>query len=173
MIHRRGWSNGRCVVSSEKTVWRCGSPYGCFSSRRRHTRYWRDWSSDVCSSDLAGTVCPNTSQGEREMFKASNASRMMGALLIAIAGLPGMIAFAGMKKSSSFSVLSAQGETSMTIQERARMKLIRARHSVTKPVLADQTEGSEPPTTMIAGSQDATDLDDIDAFPIILAAPTN
>src|SRR5581483_1407269 len=29
-----------------------------FSSRRRHTRYWRDWSSDVCSSDLgrvAGT----------------------------------------------------------------------------------------------------------------------
>ena len=25
-----------------------------FSSRRRHTRYWRDWSSDVCSSDLTG-----------------------------------------------------------------------------------------------------------------------
>src|SRR3712207_7263342 len=23
-----------------------------FSSRRRHTRYWPDWSSDVCSSDL-------------------------------------------------------------------------------------------------------------------------
>src|SRR5947209_7095651 len=32
-----------------------------FSSRRRHTRYWRDWSSDVCSSDLApasGTFSP-------------------------------------------------------------------------------------------------------------------
>src|SRR5258707_5456246 len=27
-----------------------------FSSRRRHTRYWRDWSSDVCSSDLFTTV---------------------------------------------------------------------------------------------------------------------
>src|SRR5699024_11399595 len=26
----------------------------CFSSRRRHTRSKRDWSSDVCSSDLAG-----------------------------------------------------------------------------------------------------------------------
>src|SRR3712207_2833651 len=26
--------------------------YCFFSSRRRHTRYWRDWSSDVCSSDL-------------------------------------------------------------------------------------------------------------------------
>src|SRR3712207_7167488 len=23
-----------------------------FSNRRRHTIYWRDWSSDVCSSDL-------------------------------------------------------------------------------------------------------------------------
>src|SRR3712207_8936497 len=27
-----------------------------FSSRRRHTRYWRDWSSDVCSSDLPPQV---------------------------------------------------------------------------------------------------------------------
>src|SRR5690625_8004556 len=31
-----------------------------FSSRRRHTRWPRDWSSDVCSSDLggAGRGCP-------------------------------------------------------------------------------------------------------------------
>src|SRR3712207_8369786 len=29
-----------------------------FSSRRRHTRYWRDWSSDVCSSDLASARGP-------------------------------------------------------------------------------------------------------------------
>src|ERR1035437_10777709 len=27
-----------------------------FSSRRRHTRYWRDWSSDVCSSDLGRSL---------------------------------------------------------------------------------------------------------------------
>src|SRR5207245_7615259 len=27
-----------------------------FSSRRRHTRCYRDWSSDVCSSDLAQTA---------------------------------------------------------------------------------------------------------------------
>src|SRR3712207_3861221 len=27
-----------------------------FSSRRRHTRYWRDWSSDVCSSDLSASA---------------------------------------------------------------------------------------------------------------------
>src|SRR5438045_9358254 len=28
-----------------------------FSSRRRHTRCLSDWSSDVCSSDLSGTIC--------------------------------------------------------------------------------------------------------------------
>src|SRR5690606_40675478 len=37
-------------------------PFGCFprnfffSSRRRHTRFSRDWSSDVCSSDLKKLV---------------------------------------------------------------------------------------------------------------------
>src|SRR5947209_20549737 len=31
----------------------CSILFFFFSSRRRHTRYWRDWSSDVCSSDLA------------------------------------------------------------------------------------------------------------------------
>src|SRR5437868_7228080 len=30
-----------------------------FSSRRRHTRSKRDWSSDVCSSDLGGFILPN------------------------------------------------------------------------------------------------------------------
>src|SRR5204862_1272181 len=29
-----------------------------FSSRRRHTRSLRDWSSDVCSSDLFDPLCP-------------------------------------------------------------------------------------------------------------------
>src|SRR5688572_32222955 len=32
-----------------------------FSSRRRHTRFDCDWSSDVCSSDLDGHVGPLTS----------------------------------------------------------------------------------------------------------------
>src|SRR3712207_7897092 len=27
-----------------------------FSSRRRHTKYWRDWSSAVCSSDLRRVI---------------------------------------------------------------------------------------------------------------------
>src|SRR3712207_8539656 len=33
-----------------------------FSSRRRHTRYWRDWSSDVCSSDLWDPVIVGAQQ---------------------------------------------------------------------------------------------------------------
>src|SRR5207245_6011693 len=47
-----------------------------FSSRRRHTRCYRDWSSDVCSSDLAGGVtlsarcpapgCPATAMAKRD-----------------------------------------------------------------------------------------------------------
>src|SRR5258707_2019342 len=37
-----------------------------FSSRRRHTRYWRDWSSDVCSSDL--TPLPSKSSEEATML---------------------------------------------------------------------------------------------------------
>src|SRR5207302_2325538 len=32
-----------------------------FSSRRRHTRFSRDWSSDVCSSDLRSS-CPEPSR---------------------------------------------------------------------------------------------------------------
>src|ERR1017187_10588459 len=36
-----------------QAVTRSGLLFGClFSSRRRHTRYIGDWSSDVCSSDL-------------------------------------------------------------------------------------------------------------------------
>src|SRR3989440_3932337 len=50
-------------------VFPCLTWYFFFSSRRRHTRSDRDWSSDVCSSDLplardrlrrtlSGTACP-------------------------------------------------------------------------------------------------------------------
>src|SRR5947209_18746600 len=45
-----------------------------FSSRRRHTRYWRDWSSDVCSSDLSSfpglrIAGPSKQAGELEGSK--------------------------------------------------------------------------------------------------------
>src|SRR3712207_7186239 len=49
-----------------------------FSSRRRHTRYWRDWSSDVCSSDLfvsliTFTLMHNTPGGPWDREKALSA----------------------------------------------------------------------------------------------------
>src|SRR3712207_9419239 len=39
-----------------------------FSSRRRHTRYWRDWSSDVCSSDLALEAIKESIAEKRHQF---------------------------------------------------------------------------------------------------------
>src|SRR3712207_3866867 len=39
------------IVNLRCEFYRCWCCF-FFSSRRRHTRYWRDWSSDVCSSDL-------------------------------------------------------------------------------------------------------------------------
>src|SRR3989449_8291139 len=36
-----------------------------FSSRRRHTRCSRDWSSDVCSSDLASSSCRDLRQTQK------------------------------------------------------------------------------------------------------------
>src|SRR5947209_8511308 len=50
-----------------------------FSSRRRHTRYWRDWSSDVCSSDLprgaAGVVMACTVDEEHTFTGVSRLAR--------------------------------------------------------------------------------------------------
>src|SRR3712207_8644396 len=45
-------SSARARTSSVRSwrVMHCS--FSFFSSRRRHTRYCRDWSSDVCSSDL-------------------------------------------------------------------------------------------------------------------------
>src|SRR3712207_9111514 len=38
-----------------------------FSSRRRHTRYWRDWSSDVCSSDLVVVTALGIKREEKSL----------------------------------------------------------------------------------------------------------
>src|SRR3712207_9172466 len=40
-----------------------------FSSRRRHRRYWRDWSPDVCSSDLALAMGIGTYAGGWRIIK--------------------------------------------------------------------------------------------------------
>src|SRR5207302_2938095 len=73
-----------------------------FSSRRRHTRFSRDWSSDVCSSDLVFIDAPtlpsvpyhsnsdlqpmdipvfkHSPHGKKELVPLSDASRIVGVL---------------------------------------------------------------------------------------------
>src|SRR5207249_6238950 len=48
-----------------------------FSSRRRHTRSKRDWSSDVCSSDL-WAVSIGRSSGERGFIPPSSTREVRG-----------------------------------------------------------------------------------------------
>src|SRR3712207_4022401 len=65
-----------------------------FSSRRRHTRYWRDWSSDVCSSDLSATaaalldldcvVYMGEVDTERQALNVAR-MRMLGATVVPVA----------------------------------------------------------------------------------------
>src|SRR5699024_11638916 len=67
--------------------------YFFFSSRRRHTRSKRDWSSDVCSSDLGRVIgaqrrAEHLHQGSlRERLRGgTGAGGMVGAALGALAG---------------------------------------------------------------------------------------
>src|SRR3989440_8179006 len=57
VIQDEGWS---CVGELSELVGDFADvlSFFFFSSRRRHTRSDRDWSSDVCSSDLVLTVAP-------------------------------------------------------------------------------------------------------------------
>src|SRR2546422_6742105 len=47
------------------------SCFSFFSSRRRHTRCSRDWSSDVCSSDLGGGDGVEALRGVARLLEAS------------------------------------------------------------------------------------------------------
>src|SRR5699024_11234258 len=48
-----------------------------FSSKRRHTRSKRDWSSDVCSSDLMGLFATNFGEGWRMAVGADASAKML------------------------------------------------------------------------------------------------
>src|SRR3712207_6711687 len=56
-----------------------------FSSRRRHTRYWRDWSSDVCSSDLFVFLrTPEAKEKLRPALSAGNLDKTLSAPVVCI-----------------------------------------------------------------------------------------
>src|SRR5439155_19031968 len=53
-----------------------------FSSRRRHTRWPRDWSSDVCSSDLAGILRRVSNEALSTIFQVRSASKTLASSVI-------------------------------------------------------------------------------------------
>src|SRR5947209_11468595 len=55
------------------------------SSRSRHTRYWRDWSSDVCSSDLA-VAWETTSAAETHALGKALGEACAGREVMALVG---------------------------------------------------------------------------------------
>src|SRR5690606_39887192 len=63
-----------------------------FSSRRRHTRFSRDWSSDVCSSDLVAGVLDAlalvVAQGEAFTAEGIDPRNVYAIVYEAIAGTP-------------------------------------------------------------------------------------
>src|SRR5256886_403418 len=50
LVRKQPCSEGGCLASPTRRGWNVAVVF--FSSRRRHTRFDCDWSSDVCSSDL-------------------------------------------------------------------------------------------------------------------------
>src|SRR3712207_4439944 len=56
----------------------CAAATVFFSSRRRHTRSWRDWSSGVCSSDLE-VVLGEPADGEEPLEDLAEADEHAGA----------------------------------------------------------------------------------------------
>src|SRR5215217_802044 len=88
-----------------------------FSSRRRHTRYWRDWSSDVCSSDLypdlpAVVVEPGVRTGVPLLYdnpRELGSDRIVNTLAAYhLYGGPSIVVDFG--TSTNFDVVSAKGE---------------------------------------------------------------
>src|SRR5439155_9040095 len=63
-----------------------------FSSRRRHTRWPRDWSSDVCSSDLS--ACAGTAAAVVLHQLAAAAEQSRGAAGVSVAAGPAGLAAA-------------------------------------------------------------------------------
>src|SRR5690606_40294017 len=65
------------------------------SSRRRHTRFSRDWSSDVCSSDLAGVALLRLDVGDAAQQRQVRAQVAVRAPFQALQALLAVVAQSG------------------------------------------------------------------------------
>src|ERR1041385_6012749 len=73
IAHAETCAIARCHRASRGLCGQPGSVFFFFSSRRRHTRCSRDWSSDVCSSDLDGRDKPG-----HDGFSGKRMARLAG-----------------------------------------------------------------------------------------------
>src|SRR2546430_6157975 len=89
-----------------------------FSSRRRHTRFDCDWSSDVCSSDLARSDNPEERFARREMRK-----RMADSIRQLAPELRRVCLLRDVMEYSTQEVAQRLGVSSLTV----RLRLFRAR----------------------------------------------
>src|SRR2546430_7685380 len=85
MVRRMAVDPGTILLSAVSTVSVCVVLSFFFSSRRRHTRFDCDWSSDVCSSDLAHTLRLIQQQG-RDVFYKGEIARAIVAKSAALGG---------------------------------------------------------------------------------------
>src|SRR3712207_773480 len=95
---------------------------GFFSSRRRHTRYWRDWSSDVCSSDLSA---------KRALQLAFAAARQMGAAQVGSEHL--LLGLLGEGDGNAYRILQQNGAGDAEALRREILRLLQQRGAQTGP----------------------------------------
>src|SRR6266511_4721011 len=99
-----------------------------FSSRRRHTRFSRDWSSDVCSSDLAPGFGAEIGGGGRYDNLIANFGEPEPAVgfSIALDGLVGAISMNDDKLSwrgaGEVQTISFDGDTARAFEQARRMR---------------------------------------------------
>src|SRR5260370_3063106 len=90
-----------------------------FSSRRRHTRFKCDWSSDVCSSDLAGAAAVALI-GAAVVGLAAAFAPVAAAILPVTIGLAGFAAVAGPQLAKMMTAVTASGKAAKTAMEIGR-----------------------------------------------------